>query len=155
VDTIDPHAPGGPTGTGTVALQTFQAQMTALAAGDLDTYMSYYREDVVLEDPQYPDPLRGPAMVREDLDGLLTAYPDGSFETRRVIGQGDVVGAEFVFTGTNTGALVLPDGTAVPPTGRPVRFPLSVFNRMDADGQIVEENRYYDLTTIIRQLELS
>jgi steroid delta-isomerase-like uncharacterized protein len=154
VDAIDPNASEGPTESDTVALQTFHQQMTALAAGELDTYMGFYREDVIARDPQYLDPLQGPAAVREDLDGLFTAYPDGRFEIHRVLGQGDVVAAELVFTGSNTGPLVLPDGTTVPPTGRPVRFPLSVFNRMDADGQILEENRYYDLASIIQQLEV-
>lgn len=89
------------------------------------------------------------------MDGLFTAYPDGSFEIHRVLGQGDVIAAELVFTGTNTGPLVLSDGMTAPATGRPVRFPLSVFNRMDADGQILEENRYYDLASIIQQLQLA
>lgn len=66
-----------------------------------------------------------------------------------------MVSAELVFSGTNTGPLVLPDGTAVPPTGRVVRFPLRMFNRVDTDGKIVEEHRYYDPASIIQQLELT
>jgi ketosteroid isomerase-like protein len=53
-----------------------------------------------------------------------------------------------------TGAMVLADGTEIPPTGKPFEVDFCTVARWD-NGQIVEENLFYDLVGMMSQLGLS
>ena len=55
-------------------------------------------------------------------------------------------------TGTHTGPLETPTGDEVPPTNKRVDLKGGAFVRLNERGEIVEERRYYDVGTILRQL---
>lgn len=77
---------------------------------------------------------------------LFEGLPDAHFELVSVtIGESGVV-EESVLTGTQTGPLF-----GLPPTGKPVRLPLTIVFPMRA-GKILGERLYFDLGTLQRQL---
>ena len=58
------------------------------------------------------------------------------------------------FTGTMTGPMKGPDGSEIPPTGKPFDVEFCTVALWD-DDQIVEENLNYDLVTFLKQIGLS
>src|SRR5206468_4322298 len=68
-------------------------------------------------------------------------------------GKDDRNGADEVrFIGTHTGPLETPTGEDLPPTNKRVDLKGGVFGRLNERGEIVEERRYYDVATVLRQL---
>lgn len=59
------------------------------------------------------------------------------------------------FTGTMTGPMKQPDGTEIPLTGKSFEVDLCTVAHWDDNGQIIEENLFYDLVTFMRQIGLS
>ena len=66
---------------------------------------------------------------------------------------GDKFADEWTFTGTNTGPLRLPDGSVIPPTGKPVEIKGMEYVEV-RDGKIVVDNLYYDFMAAVAQLGL-
>jgi steroid delta-isomerase-like uncharacterized protein len=91
---------------------------------------------------------RGPAAVAAFYSGLFESMPDVVFELQDVfIGESGVV-EESVLAGTHTGHLF-----GLPPTGRPIRLPLTIVFPMKA-GAILGERMYFDMDSLQRQLGL-
>src|SRR5262245_44574000 len=85
---------------------------------------------------------RGPAAVAAFYSGLFESMPDVTFELRDAfIGENGVV-EESVLVGTHTGDLF-----GLPPTGRPIRLPLTIVFPMQ-DGQILGERMYFDMDSL-------
>ena len=61
---------------------------------------------------------------------------------------------EVVMSGTHTGPLATPTGGEVPPTNKRIEVKGAAFVRLNGSGEIVEERRYYDVGTLLRQLGL-
>jgi ketosteroid isomerase-like protein len=57
------------------------------------------------------------------------------------------------FTGTMAGPMQGADGVEVPPTGKSFEIEFCTVARWD-DGQIVEENLFYDLVGFMKQIGL-
>jgi steroid delta-isomerase-like uncharacterized protein len=120
---------------------------------DLDALMKLYAEDAVAYDPMYPEPLRGRAAIRKDAAAFFRGFPDIRFEIITTIEKDDRNGADEVrFIGTHTGPLETPTGQDLPPTNKRVELKGGVFARLNERGEIVEERRYFDVATILRQL---
>ena len=91
---------------------------------------------------------RGPAAVAAFYTGLFESMPDVTFDLQEVfIGESGVV-EESVLVGTHTGNLF-----GLPPTGRPIRLPLTIVFPMK-DGAILGERMYFDMDSLQRQLGL-
>jgi len=84
-------------------------------AGDLDGFANSYTEDAALMAPP-----RGLAAIREQWGRGQAAFPDRTVTEDVIIEQDDAISTEFTWAGTNTGPLVLPDGTELPSTGKRV-----------------------------------
>jgi steroid delta-isomerase-like uncharacterized protein len=95
-----------------------------------------------------------PDGVRMMLEGYVSGFPDNRFEVKNVIEAGDQVVMEADWVGTHAGPLPLPDGSAVPATGRAVRAPLVTVFRV-REGRIVSHRGYWDLAGFLAQLGLS
>jgi hypothetical protein len=77
------------------------------------------------------------------------------FEALTVIEKDERTGsAEIRLTGTHTGPLESPTGEEIPPTNKRVDVKGAAFVRLNERGEIVEERRYYDVGTMLRQLGL-
>jgi steroid delta-isomerase-like uncharacterized protein len=80
-------------------------------------------------------------------------FSEISMETSQVIEEGNEVVAEWVFRGTNTGPLTMPDGTQIPATHKSVELPgVSVLSVKD--GKITSQRDYFDNASVMSQLGL-
>ena len=91
---------------------------------------------------------RGPAAIAAFYTGLFESMPGVTFDLQEVfIGESGVV-EESVLVGTHTGNLF-----GLPPTGRPIRLPLTIVFPM-RNGEILGERLYFDMDSLQRQLGL-
>jgi len=85
--------------------------------------------------------------VRTYYEGLLNALPDLHIEAQQRYASKDAVIVEVVISGHHLGAW-----RGLPPTRRPVRFPLCGIFVFDDDDHLAGEKIYYDRATVLRQL---
>ena len=120
-------------------------------AGDLDGVMELYAEDSVQLMPD--GTFKGRSAIHDRLAKELTAFSDIAHRYISYVEQDDAFADEWVFVGTHTGPLVLPDGTELPATGKRVEVPGMELVRV-RDGKIVVDNLYYDSLAAAAQLGL-
>jgi len=124
-------------------------------AHNIDAATNVYASDAVAYDPMYPEPLRGRDAIRKDTATFFRAFPDLRFEILSIVDKDERNGAaEIRMTGTHTGPLESPTGEDIPPTKKRIELKAAVFGRLNDRGEIVEERRYYDVGTMLRQLGL-
>lgn len=122
---------------------------------DVETLMRLYAPDATIHDPQYPEPLRGKDRIRKDAEDTFKSFPDVRITPSNIMSSGDTGAAEWSFEGTNTGPLIMPDGTTMPATNRRISMRGGGFWRINQQGQIIEERRYYDSGEFMRQLGIT
>jgi steroid delta-isomerase-like uncharacterized protein len=120
-------------------------------AGDLDGVMELYAEDStqLMPDGTY----EGRSAIRDRLAQELAAFSDLAHRYLSYVEEGDAFADEWVFVGTHTGPVALPDGTEVPATGKRVEVQGMELVRV-RDGRIVADNLYYDNLAVAAQLGL-
>jgi steroid delta-isomerase-like uncharacterized protein len=91
---------------------------------------------------------RGRQAVANFYKNLFESMPDVTFNLMDVFVAENGVVEESVLVGTHTGDLF-----GLPPSGRPVRLPLTIVFPMRA-GQILGERLYFDLDGLQRQIGL-
>jgi len=122
---------------------------------DAKAVSALYADDAVAYDPFYPEPLRGRQAIEEDAASTFKAFSDLRVEVFNVIEKDDRNGAaEYSYKGTNDGPLATPGGD-IPATNKKFDMRGSGFGKLNEDGQIVEERRYYDTGQLMQQLGLS
>lgn len=120
-------------------------------AGDLDGVMDLYAEDAV---QLMPDGFfQGRAAIKDRLAKELDAFSDIAHRYTSYVEQDDAFADEWVFVGTHTGPLILPDGSELPATGKRVEMPGMEYVKM-RDGKIVVDNLYYDNLAVAAQFGL-
>lgn len=134
------------------SLKTIDAFNRHDAAG----FAALYTVGAVVYDPQYPEPLKGQEAIRKDVEAFFKAFPDARISIITTISgeDKDIAASELELTGTHQGPIVTPAGT-VPATNRRVSMRVGRFVRVDPQGRIVEESRYYDLAGMMQQLGLT
>ena len=120
-------------------------------AGDLDACMELYAEEAVQR--MHDGVFEGVAAIRARLARDLDAFPDAEYVVESFVEDGDRFADEWTFTGTNNGPLRLPDGSELPPTGKPVEIKGMELVEV-RDGKIVVDNLYYDFMAAVSQLGL-
>jgi steroid delta-isomerase-like uncharacterized protein len=113
-----------------------------------------YAQDCIAYDPFYPEPLRGRAAIEKDAAEFFRAFPDLRVEVISIFEKGDRAAGEVTMKGTNTGPLATPMGE-VPATGKRIDLRGALVGRINAEKLIVEERRYYDTGTMMKQLGLT
>jgi len=124
---------------------------------DLDTFASRHRDDVVVRWPGQPE-TRGVDAHRQEAIDFYRTFPDqhvGNRPYKMLIAQGEWTCSIARFTGTMTGPMKGPDGKDIAPTGKSFEVDFCTVARWDENGQIIEENLFYDLMTFMKQLGLS
>jgi steroid delta-isomerase-like uncharacterized protein len=121
---------------------------------DTRAVAAHYAQDCVAYDPFYPQPLKGRAAIEKDAGDFFRAFPDLRFEVINLFEKGDRAAGEVKMTGTNSGPLATPMGE-VPPTGKRIDLRGALVGRINAENLIVEERRYYDTGTMMKQLGLA
>jgi steroid delta-isomerase-like uncharacterized protein len=132
----------------------FAAAVEAVNAHDAKAFAATYAADAVVHDPLYPQPLKGRDAIEQDMVELLRAFPDARFTIGPLLQDGETVAGEYTLRGTHLGPLASPDGE-IPATGNSINNSGAVFSRFNADGEVIEERRYYDAAGLIAQIEVA
>jgi ketosteroid isomerase-like protein len=125
-------------------MELMQTLDDAWNAQDLNTFTQRHKPDVVVRWPGQP-PTHGIDNHRAEAIGFFKTFPDQ---------HGDWTCSIARFTGTMKGPMQGPDGKEIPPTGKSFDVEFCTVARWD-NGQIVEENLFYDLMTFMRQIGLT
>ncbi|WP_248759458.1 ester cyclase [Pseudarthrobacter sp. SSS035] len=123
----------------------------ALNSHDAKAFAAFYAADAVVHDPSYPQPLKGRDAIEQDMVDLLRAFPDVSLTVGPVLQDGETFAAEYTLRGTHQGPLASPGGE-IPATGKSIINNAGVFSTFNADGEVTEESRYYDVAGLMAQL---
>jgi len=97
--------------------------------------------------------LRGRDAVRMMLQGWRSAFPDIRHEVEDVVEDGDTVAVQLRVMGTHQGAMRLPDGHEIQPTGREVVWESVDWTKV-ADGKIASWRVYQDNVPFLTALGL-
>lgn len=120
-------------------------------SGDLDGYVDLYADDAVLTTPE--GTFKGHDEIRQRFARELNALSDVSFDVVSYVEDGDKFADEFIFAGTHTGPLLMPDGTQLPATGR--RIEIKGMEIVEVrDEKMIVDSLYYDNFGLLVQLGL-
>lgn len=133
-------------------LEEFQKKsVAAINQHDPNAVAAFYAADAVVYDPTYPAPLRGREAITRDAEVFFRAFPDLKVELVSEAEKGDQGAAEFRMTGTHRGPLETPQGS-IPPTNKRIDLKGVSWTRLNSQGLVIEERRYYDTATFMQQL---
>lgn len=102
-------------------VELLKSGLSAWEANDEAAMAALVADDFLMTGPT-PQPL-GKAEFIGFMHVMLAAFPDFAFNVSRFEDQGDTVVAYAHITGTQTGALRLPDMPPIPATGKKVTLP--------------------------------
>src|SRR5689334_9499015 len=134
------------TENGSRNMELMQTLDDAWNSQDWDTFEKRHKADTVVRWPGQ-SPTHGVHDHRVESMQFFKTFPDnhvGNRPYKVFFASGDWTCSIARFTGTMKGELVLPDGTRIPPTGKHFEVDFCTVARWQ-DGQIVEENLFYDL----------
>ena len=114
--------------------------------GSLEVVDELVARDYVGHDPANPEPLRGPAGIKEFVSTYRSAYPDARVTVEQQLAEGDMVATRWTGRGTHEGDLL-----GVAPTGKRVTITGITFSRLK-DGKILEEFQNWDTFGMMQQL---
>ena len=112
----------------------------------LDRIPAYVAESFVDRSPGAPADAKGPEFVRKQAEGSLALFPDLTFQTQRMVAEGDLVTIHWSSTGTSA-----PNEKRGDAGGRKVTVEgISIF-RLE-NGKVVESWDIVDRLAMFRQL---
>lgn len=118
---------------------------------DVERALGFVAEDCEVLEVPTGERFDGREGVRREFERWSTALPDGEQKVLNMIVSGEWVVVEGTLGGTHTGPFVTDEQT-IEPTGKKMSFPFCTVAKV-RDGQEVQTTHYYDLETIMRQLE--
>jgi steroid delta-isomerase-like uncharacterized protein len=114
---------------------------------DLDGILGTFGPDACYDDEPWGDHRIGRDQVRLYYKEMLAATADFRIDVRNRYATDEAVILEVMISGTHTGAW-----KGLPPTGKPVSFPLCGIFTFDSQDRILGEKIYYDRASVLRQL---
>jgi predicted ester cyclase len=122
-----------------------------------DRFRTCYADDVVSEQVDSGHPhSKGFDAMEAGVKTFTSAFPDAKGTVELILVKGETLLSVHVVNGTHTGHLLGPDGTSIPPTGKPVGFRQAHLVRTDQNGsKIVKEQFYSDSGTLMAQIGLN
>ena len=121
----------------------------ALNQHDPQAFAAFYAQDCSVILPEHPQPRKGRDAVRKDFEKTVANYPDMKYMLRGFTAGGDTVAVELIATGTHISTM--PSG-AGGSTKQTLELPIASFQRINDQGLIVEDRRYYDMALVMQQL---
>jgi steroid delta-isomerase-like uncharacterized protein len=119
-----------------------------------DMFDERHTDDIIAYSPITPEPTRGIKEHRQQVEGLLEAFPDFKITLERSFGQDEWVCAEYRLTGTHKGTLRGQNGNDIPATNKPVDMTFVTTIKF-RDGKISEEHSYWDRMELLEQLGIA
>jgi hypothetical protein len=121
---------------------------------DLQTFRKYHTKDCIVRWPNQP-PTHGVDAHEQEAVAFFKMFPDQHLINnpyKIMLAQGEWTCTVADFTGTMKGAMTMPDGTVVPPTNKKFHIDFCTVAHWNEQGQIVEENLFYDLMGMLKQI---
>jgi len=123
-------------------------QIAALDAHDIESYLSRIDDSYVGHSETASGPIRGREGVRQNLQMLLTAFPDLHIEVEQIIASGDSVVVRTRATGTHKGNFA-----GIPPTNKSIE--VHGCNVIELrNGKAIKGRLYSDNASLFQQLGL-
>jgi len=138
-------------------MELMQTLDDAWNAQDMKVFGARHRHDVVVTWPGKA-PTHGIMAHNDEALDFFRAFPDQKLDNRpyRVFfASGDWTCSIARFRGTFSGPMKGADGKDIPPTGKRFDVDFCTVARWGDDGQIIEENLFYDLVSFMQQIGLS
>lgn len=130
--------------------ELYREAIEAYNAHDLDRFLDHYADDCEVTVPGFP-PFKGKAAARECWRLFMESFPDDHLTVTSQVVEGTTVVGEWTADATNTGALYLPSGDVLPPTGK--RFTNKGIDISVIDAGLIKSHRlYWDTTAVLAQL---
>jgi predicted ester cyclase len=122
---------------------------------DWETFSKRHTDDVIVRWPGQP-PTEGIEAHRKEGEYFFKAFPDnhvGNNPYKSLFGQGDWTCSIAEFTGTHKGPMMSPDGKTIQATNKAFKVDFCTVAHWN-NSRIVEENLFYDLVGMMKQLGL-
>ena len=132
-------------------IRAAREEIEAFNAGDWDRLAAGATDDVVHEEPATGRRVQGKDALIELNRAWREAFPDATGTITDSFACGDRVALCITWEGTQSGALPLPGGGQLPPTGKRATIQGCQVFRV-ADGKIAESVHYFDLLGMMEQL---
>ncbi len=123
-----------------------EQQIAALNSRDLDRYLDRIDDSYIGHSETAPGPIRGRAGVRQNLEGLIRAFPDLRIEIEQILASGDSVVTRMRATGTHQGSYA-----GIAPTGKSISMQACSVVEI-RKGKAVRGRLYADNATLFQQL---
>ena len=114
--------------------------------GNWDVIDEYVAPGYIGHDPAEPEPIRGPAGVRANIEKYLAGFPGGGITVDDQIAEGDKVATRWTGRGTHMGEIA-----GISPTGKEVNVSGLTLSRLE-NGMVVEEWTTWDTLGMLMQL---
>lgn len=137
-------------------MELMQTLDDAWNAQDWKTFAERHRDNVVVRWPGQK-PTHGGHDHRLESVELFKTFPDNHIDNRPYkvfFASGDWTCSIARFTGTMLGPMLGTDGKEIAPTGKRFEVDFCTVAHWDENGQIIEENLFYDLVGLITQIGL-
>jgi steroid delta-isomerase-like uncharacterized protein len=118
-------------------------------AHDLPGIMVTFGRRAWYDDEPWGEHHEGRDAVRGYYEDLLASLPDLHIDVTRGLAAEEGVALEVRISGTHLGPW-----RGLPPTGRPVMFPLCGLYTFDEEGKVAGERIYYDRGSVLQQVGL-
>lgn len=123
-------------------------------AQDLATFRRYHTKDCIVRWPNQP-PTHGRDAHEQEAVSFFKMFPDQHLINnpyKIMLAQGEWTCTVADFTGTMKGPMNMPDGSVVQPTNKKLHIDFCTVARWNEQGEIVEENLFYDLMGMLKQI---
>src|SRR5438874_5748820 len=131
-------------------LQNMNSLDDSWNAQDLATFRRYHSKDCIVRWPNQP-PTNGVDAHEQEALAFFKMFPDQHLINnpyKIMLAQGTAAD----FTGTMKGPMTMPVGTVIQPTNKSFHIDFCTVARWNEQGQIVEENLFYDLMGMLKQI---
>lgn len=122
---------------------------------DWDTFSKLHSEDVLVHWPMQP-PTNGIEAHRKEGEYFFNVFPDnhvGNNPYKVLFANEDWTCSIAELTGTHKGPMMGFDGTSIPATNKSFKVDFCTVAHWK-DGRIIEENLFYDVMGMMKQLGL-
>ena len=123
-------------------------------SGNIERIGDTYAATAVMHHPLVPAPLQGRDAIKGFEGGMFSAFSELDWRCVSLVGSGPDYALEFQVTARNTSPLQTPKGP-VPATHHKVTIKGVSLVKLDGDGRILEERRYFDSGSMFVQLGLA
>ena len=123
---------------------------------DLETFKRFHTKDCIVRWPNQP-PTHGREAHEQEAIAFFKTFPNQHLVNnpyKVMLAQGEWTCTIAEFAGTMTGPMNMPDGSVAAPTGKSFKVDFCTVARWNDNGEIIEENLFYDLMGMLKQIGL-